>query len=57
MAIVFTQNGDGTYDLVEHGRVREYDVERHDLSGALKRARITEGPVYVEDETGYRTRL
>lgn len=59
MATVFvpTDATESLYDLIVDGRAREYDIEPHDLKGALRRARITEGPVYVEDATGYRTRL
>lgn len=59
MAIVFvpTDEEGSLYDLIVDGRAREYDIEPYDLKGALRRARITEGPVYIEDETGYRTRL
>lgn len=56
--VVFEQNFDGTYDLKVDRRTREYDVAPEDLKAALRRARIPTGEeVFVEDETGYRTRL
>lgn len=60
MAIVFRQNaGEKTYDLTIDGRAAEYDVEPEDFAAALKRRRVdpTRYAIYVEDETGYRTRL
>ena len=58
MAVVFENNGDGTYDLKVDGRTLEYDVEVDDFGHALRRRRVDSGSeVYVEDETGYRERL
>lgn len=59
MAIVFEDNGDGTYDLKQDGRALEYDVEPEDFRDALRRRRLdhSDSPVYIEDETGYRERL
>lgn len=48
--------GPTLYDLKIDGRIAEYDVEPEDFSQALRRARHT-GEVYIEDESGYRTRL
>lgn len=46
------------YDLKVDRRIREYDVDADDIQGALRRARLPAGTeVYVEDESGYRTRL
>lgn len=55
--IVFVETPEGLYDLQRDGRALEYDVEPWDLHGALRRRRITEGEVYVEDATGHRQRL
>lgn len=61
MAIVFVQvSGQALYDLHVNGRVQAYDVEPDEFSETLRRRRIdpkTDGPVYVEDETGYRTKM
>lgn len=59
MSAVFRSNGDGTFDLEIDGRAAEYDVEPDDFPAALRRRRLdrSDSPVYVEDETGYRTRL
>lgn len=59
MAVVFTSNTDGTYDLVVDGRVLEYDVDPDRFADALRRRRLdrSDSPVFVEDETGHRTRL
>lgn len=59
MAVVFTQtDGTNLYDLRVDGRAAEYDVEPEDFAAALRRRRISpDTVVYVEDESGHRTRL
>lgn len=57
MAIVFEEQPSGLYDLKVDGRVKEYDVEPWDILGALSRARVAPGEVFVEDASGYRQRL
>lgn len=50
--------GPTLYDLTVDRRVREYDVEEHDLQGALRRARLpVDTEIYIEDQSGYKTRL
>lgn len=46
------------YDLWVDGRIAEYDVARDEFEDALRRRRLdrSDGPVYVEDLTGHRTR-
>lgn len=60
MAVVFRQvDGTQFYDLMVDGRIAEYDVERDDFQAALRRRRLdrSDSPVFVEDESGHRTRL
>lgn len=57
MAAVFRANGDGTFDLEVDGRAAEYDVDPEDFASALRRRRVEPTEVYVEDETGYRSKL
>lgn len=61
MAIVFRKVDAQTnlYDLTIDGRAAEYDVAPEDFQQALRRRRVdpTRYAIYVEDETGYRTRL
>ena len=61
MAVVFRQvDGTNLFDLTVDGRAAEYDVEQRDFGAALRRLRnrVPKGAVvYVEDETGHRTRL
>lgn len=61
MAVVFRKVDakSNLYDLTIDGRAAEYDVEPEDFAAALKRRRVDPSryAIYVEDETGYRTRL
>lgn len=60
MAIVFREEKPGLYDLFVNGRIAEYDVGPEDFRATLRRRRVTvraNEHVYVEDLTGYRTRL
>lgn len=42
-AVVFTEESPGLWDLTIDGRTGEYEIERDDLEGALRRRRIPEG--------------
>jgi hypothetical protein len=61
MAVVFRQNDrEDTYDLTIDGRAAEYDIDPPDLKAALSRQRgriPKDAVIYVEDRSGYRTRL
>lgn len=59
MAVVFEEQPDGLYDLKVDGRAAEYDVEPDDFGAALRRRRLdrSSSPIFIEDQTGYRTRL
>ena len=61
MAVVFKKvDGQKVYDLTIDGRAAQYDVAPEDFAEAIRRQRkrVPQGAViYVEDETGYRTRL
>jgi len=62
MAVVFRKVDakSDLYDLTIDGRSAQYDVEPSDFADALRRQRTRiprDAVIYVEDETGYRTRL
>jgi hypothetical protein len=55
--VKFSENSDGTYDLLINGRIKEYDVDADEFRRTLKKYRAPLPCfVMVEDATGYTQR-